>query len=102
MNPTIPDFLLSVPALYIIALIGMFLHFLKKNIAGETATAIVDYFKNNLKSTIIALFATMIGVTAYLATLKTGQGVDIMAALGCGYTFDSLFNKWDNPEKPQG
>ena len=98
MQPiVIPQFLLSIPFLYGVALLGMFIHFLKKNVTGETATEITGYFKDHFKSTFIALSATVLGLTTYLITLKTGQAVDIMSAFGCGYVFDSFFNKWDTP-----
>jgi hypothetical protein len=93
----IPQFVLSVPFLYGISVLGMLIHFFVKNIKGETATDIAGYFKDHLKSTIVALSATLLGLTVYLVTLKTGQAVDIMSAFGCGYVFDSFFNKWDTP-----
>jgi C4-dicarboxylate transporter len=91
----ISPWLLSLPSLLIISILGMFIHFLKKNIKGETVTEIKQYFSDNLKSTFIALVATVVGTLAFYFGARTGTGVDIISAFGCGYTFDSLFNKWD-------
>ena len=80
-----------------IALIGMFSHFLKKQIKGETLVEIKQYFGNHFKSTLLAIIATVFFTVAYYFTLGTGQTADILAALGIGFTSDSAFNKWDKP-----
>ncbi len=79
----------------LVGVIGMFVHFLKKKVMGETLTAIGAFFKDNFKSTIVAVISTIIGVVAYYFTLSVDAINDPMAAFGIGYTFDSVFNKWD-------
>lgn len=93
--------LISLPSLLVIATIGMLMHFFKKNIKGETLTDIRNYFRDNFKSTFTAFVATIIGTLGIFFTLTptniTGETMSllIIAAFGAGYTFDSIFNKWD-------
>lgn len=89
------EYLLSPLGLIVIGLLGMLIHFFKKQIKGETLTEITGYFSNHFKSTFIAVVTTLIGVLAYKFTLATGQAADIVTVFGIGYTFDSIFNKWD-------
>lgn len=89
------EIILSLPSLYIIALLGMLVHFFKKQIKGETLTEIRDYFKGHFKSTVTAFIVTTIAILGYYFTLSTGQMADIVTTFGLGYTFDSMFNKWD-------
>ena len=89
------NYLLSPIGLVVIGLSGMLIHFFKKQIKGETLVEIKDYFANHFKSTFIAVVTTLIGVLAYKFTLSTGQPADIITVFGIGYTFDSIFNKWD-------
>ena len=94
----------NIPCLYVIALVGMITHFLKKSVQGETLGDIKNFFYNNPKQTIIAFVATTIGFIAYVAMLPVGTVKDVLIIFGLGYTFDSFFNKWDNPDNkpPQG
>lgn len=89
------NFILSPIGLLVVGLLGMLIHFFKKNIKGETVTEIADYFKDHFKSTFIAIVMTVIGVLAYKFQLATGQFADVITVFGIGYTFDSMFNKWD-------
>lgn len=89
------SWIFTLPILLLIGTIGMFSHFLKKNIAGETLVEVRGYFKNHFKSTLLALIATMFGVSAYYFTMATGQFADILMVGSLGYNFDSIFNKWD-------
>ncbi len=89
------EILTSWQALLAIGYLGMFSHFLKKNIQGETLVEIKDYFKNHFKSTLIAAISTGIGVIGYYYTMPVGDVHDPIAAFGIGYTFDSFLNKWD-------
>lgn len=91
------EWMVSLPALMVFSLAGMFAHFLKKNVKGETATEIKGYFRDNLKTTLTALLSTILGVFVFYATLATGQAADVLSAIMVGYTFDSTFNKWENP-----
>jgi len=90
------QWLLSLNALIGFSLLGMFMHFMVKKIKGETLTEITQYFKDNLKSTIVAVISTVVTLLIYHQTLGTNLPADIMAAIGIGYTSDSVFNKWDN------
>lgn len=89
------QWLLSYPALLLVGNLGMFIHFLKKNITGETFTDIKGYFSDHLKSTIIAVATTWIAISAYYMTLKTGQAADIVVVFMTGFMFDSILNKWE-------
>ena len=86
----------SFVGLYIIALLGMFTHFLKKNIKGETLTEVKNYFSDNLKSTIIAFIFTSVMYFTYYNFLVVGQDFkDVMTIFMIGYMFDSTFNKYE-------
>lgn len=89
------QFLLSLPSMTAIGLLGMITHFLKKQIKGETPTEILSYFKDHFRSTLIAVISTVIGVVSYHFTLAVNEINDPIAAFGIGYTFDSIFNKWE-------
>lgn len=87
--------LVQLPALLGIGLVGMLMHFFKKQIKGETLTEIREYFSDHFKSTFVAIVSTLLGVVTYYLTLGTGQPADILTVFGLGYMFDSIFNKWD-------
>lgn len=90
------QFMYSFTGLYIVALLGMFTHFLKKNIKGETPTEIFSYFKDNFKSTITAFILTTVMFFAYYQMFVEGASVkDIMVIFLIGYAFDSTFNKYE-------
>lgn len=91
----LPFWLLNPAFLYAVSLLGMIVHFLKKNIVGETTTEIKDYFRDHFKSTFIAFIATSLGFVVYMFTLATGQNADFLAVFAAGYVCDSIFNKWD-------
>ena len=83
--------------LYVISLIGMLMHFFKKQIKGETISEITDYFRDHFKSTVMAFVATTIGFLAYYFLLSSGQKADIFGVFGVGYMFDSIFNRYEKP-----
>lgn len=90
------EFIYSFTGLYLIALLGMLVHFLKKNIKGETPTEILGYFKDNFKSTIVAFILTTVMYVAYHQLFVDGESVkDIMVIFLIGYAFDSTFNKYE-------
>ena len=90
------NFLYSFVGLYIIAILGMITHFLKKDIKGETPTKILSYFKDNFKSTITAFILTTVMYIAYHQLFVDGESVkDIMVIFLIGYAFDSTFNKYE-------
>lgn len=84
--------------LFIVSLLGMLVHFLKKNIKGETSTEIKSYFRDNFKSTLIALFFTGIAfMGAISADAINAERIvaSVLTAALLGYTFDSVANQWD-------
>jgi len=87
--------ILTMVGLYILALLGMFIHFLKKNVKGESWKAITTYFDNHLKSTIIAWVVTT-GSAAFLWFYQ--NETNPITYILVGYTFDSILNKWDKEE----
>lgn len=102
MNPEVTeqikwwvDFVSSPLPLYIVALLGMFSHFLKKNMRGETNTNVLSYFKDNIASTLNAFIWVTFSYFVYLQNVYNGGGVlDIAAVFMIGFTFDSLMNKY--------
>lgn len=89
------QWLVSLPSLLAIGLLGMMMHFLKQKIKGESLTDVLGYFKDNFKSTFIAFVSTVIATLGTYFTLSTGQPIDIMTIFGIGYMCDSIFNKWE-------
>jgi hypothetical protein len=87
--------ILNYVALVALAFAGMFAHFLKKNIKGETLTEVKSYFKDNFRSTTLAVFGTIIGLLIAIST----DSLNYVSAPLIGYTFDSIFNKWENGVK---
>ena len=82
-----------------VALAGMFSHFLKKKIKGESLTEIKSYFGDNLKSTILAFIFTSIGFGAYwLMNDGIIANKDLLSIFLVGYLFDSMVNKWETKE----
>ncbi len=92
------QWVLQPSVLYLISIVGMLMHFFKKQIKGETVTEIAGYFKNHFKSTIVALVATTVGFLGYYFLLASGQKADIFALFSVGYMSDSFFNKWDKED----
>lgn len=88
----------SIWFLYIVALLGMLTHFLKKKVRGETATQIKKYFSTHFKSTFLALILTSIGFLFYYFNLAKGTYSDFITVFGIGYMFDSMLNKWEKEE----
>ena len=68
--------------------LGMFIHFLKQKVKGETIDDIKSYFKEHPKETIIATITVIIAV---FGCFLMDQGV--VAAFGLGYLGDSALNK---------
>jgi UDP-glucose 4-epimerase len=87
--------LFTLPALSVLAQVGMIIHFLKQKVQGESLGAIGTYFKDNFKSTLIAVVVTQVATFGTFFTLATGTTIDLVAVFGIGYTIDSFFNKWD-------
>lgn len=92
------EWLLKPSILFVIAVLGMFSHFLKKKVKGESITEIAHYFKDNFKSTFLALVATCVSYAFYMTTLSTGMTADFLTIFGLGYMCDSMFNKYEASE----
>lgn len=90
------EWILNPYSLYVIAILGMLMHFFKKQIKGESFIEIKDYFKLHFKSTVVAFVSTSIAFFGYYLALSSGTMADVIAVFGLGYTFDSVFNRWDN------
>jgi hypothetical protein len=85
----------TLPSLLVIGLLGMLMHFFVKKINGETFTDVVNYFKSNFKSTVVAIVSTIVFTVSTYLTLATGQAIDIITIFGIGYMCDSAFNKFE-------
>ena len=92
------EFIMSPFGLLIIAYLGMFTHFLKKKVRGESVTEIKKYFQDHFKSTFISAVATGIGFTIYFTAMLSGTMADIGIIFGIGFMSDSFFNKYEAPE----
>jgi hypothetical protein len=93
------QFILTPLGLYIIALTGMFTHFLKLNITGETLVDIKNYFNDHFRSTLVAFIATSVGFLGYYFMMASGTRADVAAVFALGYMFDSFFNKFTSAAK---
>jgi preprotein translocase subunit SecF len=90
------QFIFSFTGLYIVALLGMLTHFLKKNVKGETPTEILSYFKDNFRSTLTAFILTSVMYFAYYNLFVVESDVkDLMVIFLIGYAFDSTFIKYE-------
>ena len=83
-----------------VAFFGMISHFFKKKIVGETPTAILHYFKDNFKSTVVAFIVTFVGTVGYYTQMATGQNADYIAIFTIGFSLDSMLNRWDTKGTP--
>ena len=86
--------------MFSIGIFGMFIHFLKRKVKGESLLAIWQFFTNNLKTSIIALVFTSVGTAAYYTQVGTGEVVDLLMVFSIGFNVDSLINKWDKKGTP--
>jgi len=77
-----------------LAYISMFAHFLKKQVKGETVTEIKNYFKDNFKTTLLAIIAVLIGIV----TIESLEQLNVVSAIGVGYMCDSVFSKWEGKD----
>src|SRR5690349_4279290 len=89
------QWLFTLPALSLLAQSGMIVHFLKQKVQGESLSAVGSYFRDNFKSTFIAIIVTQVTTFGMYFSLVTGTTMDLIAIFSMGYTFDSFFNKWD-------
>ena len=70
----------------------MLMHFLKLNIKGQTPEAIVEYFTDNFKDTLVAVGAVTVGILGAWATMDPATPIPgIVAAIPIGFAFDSVF-----------
>ena len=90
------DGLLTLSGVYAIALAGMFSHYLKKWLRGETSDSLWAYLfgKRTWKSTINASLAVLGSCFALFATGELGVPTfsQVIAVFTVGYTCESMFN----------
>ena len=91
----LPEWMMTLPALIGVGLLGMVTHFLKKQVKGETLTEISGFFSDHFKSTFIAAVVTTVSVIGLYAGFSTGQPIDVITVFLLGFGFDSTLNKWD-------
>ncbi|MHA2099661.1 MAG: hypothetical protein ACW99A_13375 [Candidatus Kariarchaeaceae archaeon] len=83
--------------LYLVALAGMFAHFLKKKGRNETDINISQFITNNMGSSINAWIWTTLFYIIYLQKIyHTGGEPDFMAVFMIGFAVDSATNKYSN------
>lgn len=75
-----------------LALVGMFTHFIKKKVRGETVLAVTKYFTNHFKSTLIAVISTVVATLVYQHSMAEGGTADLLVVFFGGYNFDSFLN----------
>ena len=73
-------------------LMGMFTHILKRKVKKESATAIVDYFTDNMRYTITALIGMVVSVLMVYDPAIAWNKM-MIAGIFAGYSCDSAFNK---------
>ena len=78
---------------FIVTLFGVFAHFAKKKIKGQTLDSVKTYFKSNFKSTMIMFGSAVI----LFASAIAAGGLNIITAATIGYTADSLYNENQPP-----
>jgi len=76
---------------FVILVLGIITHFLKKKIQGENLDDIVTYFKSHFKNTVATIIAACVAYGSLVAT----TGLSIIASFTIGYAADSLFNRAD-------
>jgi len=85
---------------YVFSLLGMFVHFLKKEKLGQTSTEMRRYLHDNFTYTLYAATATTVAYLGLLfADVTMFQSINLVtftACFGAGYAFDSAINKWEN------
>ena len=92
------DFIFSIWGLIVIALIGMIAHFAKKKAKKETATEVINYFKDHPWYTFFTFIVTVLATIAYQSTLGDGDKPNLELVFGFGYMIDSVINKWTGIE----
>ena len=74
---------------FVILLLGIVCHFLKKKITGQTLADIKSYFRNNFKTTVTTFIAAIV---LFASLIYTG-GLSVIAVFTAGYACDSVFNR---------
>lgn len=74
---------------FIVMLLGVFSHFVKKKMKGQTLDDVKNYFRSHFANTVITFGA---GIVMFFAMVQSG-GLGWVASLLLGYTADSVFNK---------
>lgn len=79
-------------AMYASGLVGMFMHFLKLRVKGQSAEDVLQYFKENFKGTLTAIISTGFAIAGVWATADPSNAVPlIIASVPLGFSFDSVF-----------
>ena len=81
----------SIYMLLLVGYVGLFVHFLKKKIKGETVTEVISFFTDNPKQTLLSVIS--VAVAILVVENKTPIGYE--SAFGIGFMADSLLNKWE-------
>lgn len=79
---------------FALAFLGMLGHYLKRRVKGETFSDVRGYFVNHARESILSLIGLVIG---FLAAYST-ETLNMVSAPLIGYTADSIFNRWEEPE----
>jgi len=74
---------------FLIGIIGVIVHFLKKKVKGQSIASVKKYFATHFRSTVLMFFAY---IGAFAGLHELGQ-LTMAAAFMAGYTCDSLINK---------
>ncbi len=77
---------------FLAGMLGMFSHFLKKQIKGETFSDIKSYFTTHAKTTLLAFIGLLVGFATIIGT----DTANFVSAFLVGYTADSALNKLEN------
>ncbi len=79
-------------AMYGLGLVGMFMHFLKLKVKGQSAEDIAQYFKENFKGTLTAIGSTGFAIAGLWATSDPVNYIPaLLASVPLGFAFDSVF-----------
>ena len=83
---------------FLVMVIGIIAHFLKKKIKGETIDDIKNYFRSHFRNTVISIIGAIFGFVLLVTTASLG----IIASFTVGYAADSMLNKAEGNAKITG
>lgn len=79
---------------FVVAVLGMLGHYLKRRVKKETFKGIVEYFQTHARETILSIIGL---ITGFLLAYSAGE-LGLVSSFGIGYMADSVFNRWEEPE----